>query len=202
MSTITPPVTLPSTTPWVDRGFGAHAIVTAMPKVHVFIACSLDGFIAGPNDEMDWLEGSKETEDTFTPFMAEVGSMLMGRRTYDVVCSFGDVWPYGDTPVLVATSKSLDPKQSSVSPVAGTIAEMVEAAKAAAGDKAVYIDGGSLIRSALDAKLVDEMTVTMIPMVLGAGVPLFAGVTQRHPLELLSERSIGGGLVELKYRLR
>ena len=56
-------------------------------KVRVFIACSLDGFIAGPNDELDWLEGPDGAEDTFTPFFKGIGAMLMGRRTYDVVSS-------------------------------------------------------------------------------------------------------------------
>ena len=171
-----------------------------MPRVRVFIASSLDGFIAGSNDELDWLAASKETEDTFAPFLAQVGAMLMGRRTFDVVSSFKEAWAYGDMPVLVATHRPLEPTLGSVQPIAGTIVEMVEAAKAAAGDKDVYLDGGSLIRSALDAELIDEMTVTLIPMVLGKGLPLFAGTGRRHQLELISERTIGGGLVELTYR--
>lgn len=168
--------------------------------MHVFIACSLDGFIAGPNDEIDWLAGSDDVEDTFTPFMATVGAMLMGRRTYDVVKCFDGAWPYGDTPVLIATRRPLTSQQKSVCPIGGTISEMIAAAKTRAGDRIVYIDGGTLIRSALDANLVDEMTITIIPMVLGEGRPLFAGVQQQRPLELIGQRTLGGGMVELKYR--
>ena len=76
-------------------------------KVRVFIACSLNGFIAGPNDELDWLEGPDAAEDTFTPFFKGIGAMLMGRRTYDVVSSFEGDWPYGDTPIIVATNRPL-----------------------------------------------------------------------------------------------
>lgn len=167
-------------------------------RCRVFIASSLDGFIAGPDDELDWLD-FPDVDDTFTPFFAEVGAMLMGRRTYDVVSGF-DGWQYGDTPVLVATRRPMPDTQSTVTPVTGTIDEMVAEAKRVAGERDVYLDGGDLVRQALDAGLVDEMTVTMIPVVLGAGRPLFAGVGNRHELELVSSRELGSGLVELVYR--
>lgn len=169
------------------------------PRIRVFIASSLDGFIAGPDDELDWLSAPSGTEDTFTPFMAHIGAMLMGRRTYDVVQGFEGEWAYGDIPVLVATSRPLQPAQPSVRAVTGTIAEMCDQARAAAGEKDVYLDGGAMIRSALDANLVDDLTVTIIPMILGTGIPLFAGVADRHPLDLVSTRPIGGGLVQLVY---
>jgi dihydrofolate reductase len=171
-----------------------------MSRVRVFIACSVDGFIAGPNDELDWLAPGDACEDTFSPFFAGVGAMLMGRRTFDVASGFEGPWPYGDTPVLVATRRPLVAPRPSVRSVAGTIAELVAAARTVAGERDVYLDGGELIRSALDARLVDSLTVTLIPIILGAGVPLFAGARSRHGLELISQRAIGGGLVELVYR--
>ncbi len=166
----------------------------------MFIASSLDGFIAGPDDELDWLDLDAEIEDTFTPFFADVGAMLMGRRTYDVARSFDVPWPYGDTPVLVATRRPIDDDIATVRSVTGEIGDMVSEAKRVAGDRDVYLDGGELIRSALEADLIDEMTITLIPTVLGAGRPLFAGVGDRHELSLVRSREIGGGLVELVYR--
>ena len=171
-------------------------------RIRVFIASSLDGFIAGPNDELDWLDGPGGAEDTFTPFFASIGAMLMGRRTYDVVDAMGGSWPYGETPVLVATHRPLASKRDSVTPASGTINEMVDEAKRLAGDKDVYLDGGNLIRSDLEAGVIDAITVTVIPMILGTGRPLFAGASRRHPLDLVSARPIGGGLVELQYQLR
>ena len=174
-----------------------------MSSTRVFIAASLDGFIAGPQDELDWLpSGDVAVDDTFTPFFAQIGAILMGRRTYDVVSGFDGDWPYGDTPVLVATSEPLEAGVESVRSISGTVAELVEAARAAAGERDVYVDGGALIRSALDADLIDEIAVTIVPVVLGSGVPLFAGAAQRHRLELIDSRSIGGDLVELSYRPR
>ncbi len=171
-----------------------------MSRVRVFIASSLDGFIAGPNDELDWLPTHDDAEDTFTPFMKEIGALLMGRRTYDVVCGFDTPWHYGETPVLVASSRPVEPKVPTVRGVSGDIHTVVAAAREAASARDVYIDGGALIRAALDANLVDELVVTMIPMILGAGRPLFAGVADRHALELLSSRPIGAGMVQLVYK--
>jgi dihydrofolate reductase len=126
----------------------------------------------------------------------------MGRRTYDVVCGMKGPWPYGDTSMLIATSRELSATRPSVRAVRGEIGQLVEQAKQAAGDRDVYIDGGRLIRSALDAGLVDLITVTIVPIVIGAGIPLFAGVTRHHPLELLGQRTIARAAVELTYRPR
>src|SRR5690349_874542 len=115
-----------------------------MSRILVFIATSLDGFIAGPNDELDWLPGhGEDMEDTFTPFIAQIGAMLMGRRTFDVVMGFGaGSWHYGETPVLVSTNRPIEGAPASVRAVSGSIEELVAMAKAAAGDRDVYIDGG------------------------------------------------------------
>ena len=172
-----------------------------MSRTHVFVGASLDGFIAGPNDELDWLGAAQgDMPDTFGPFLAQIGAILMGRRTYDVVRGMSVPWPYGDTPLLVATHRLLEPGRSTVRAVSGDIGALVAEARSVAGARGVYIDGGGLIRAALDAGLVDEVTVTIVPTVIGRGIPLFAGVGRHHRLELLSERALGGGAVELRYR--
>jgi len=171
-----------------------------MGDVCVFAACSVDGFMAGPDGELDWLEGRDGIEDTFTPFIARVGAILMGRRTFDFVAGLGGAWPYGDIPLLVATSRGLTPPRPSVRAVHGDAGELIAKAQAAAGDKDVYLDGGELVRAALEAGLVDEITVSVVPIILGRGRPLFAGIKERCELELVESRPIGGGLVELRYR--
>jgi dihydrofolate reductase len=184
-----------------------------MARARVFVGVSLDGFIAGPNDELDWLGGGEssasaaggepEPPATFAAFLAEIGALLMGRRTYDVVCGMKGPWPYGDLPMLIATSRgALAQPRPSARAVQGSIAELVAEAKQVAGDRDVYVDGGRLIRSALDAGLVDEITMTIVPVVIGRGIPLFAGVVRQHRLELLGHRTIRGGAVELKYAPR
>lgn len=173
-----------------------------MTRVRVFIATSLDGFIAGADDDLSWLPPhGAGAEDTFTPFIAEIGVILMGRRTHDVVSRFDGPWPY-PVPVLVATSRPLDGARADVSAVGGPIDVLVRGAREVAGAKDVYLDGGALIRAALDADLVDLLTVTVVPVVLGAGIPLFAGATRRHALELETVRPIGAGMVQITYRPR
>lgn len=179
-------------------------------RVRVYIACSLDGFIAGEGDDLSWLASSESASDrrtesdpgavSFEDYMRDVGALLMGRRTYDVVAGFGGAWPYGERPVLVATRRPLEPIHPWVRPIEGEIAHMVAAARAAAGARDVYIDGGDLIRQALDADLVDHLIVTMVPVVLGRGHPLFAGVAKRHSMELLGHHRFEGGMVQLHFR--
>lgn len=173
-------------------------------RVRVYIATSLDGFIAGPNDELDWLP--TPSPDTVLPegvlgfdaFMKDIGAMLMGRGTYDAVRRMSDAWFYGDTPVLVPTHRPLDGAVPTVRAVAGDIGALLDEALRVAGGKDVYVDGGATIRAALDAGRVDDIVITVIPVVLGAGKPLFAGVTRRCPMEIVSHRDYGGGMVQLR----
>lgn len=168
-------------------------------RVRVFIATSLDGFIAGEHDDLSWLPETAE-DHGYTAFMASVGVLLMGRRTYDVVLGF-DKWLY-ERPVLVATTRPLpEPAPPDVRAVHGTIHELVEQALDAADGRDVYIDGGVLIRQALDAGLIDEMIVTIIPAILGRGIPLFAGASRRVTLQLDDSHAYPSGLVQLRYSL-
>ena len=173
-------------------------------RVLVFLACSLDGFIAGPDDDLSWLPEPAPAPDDFgyAAFMATVGALLMGRNTFDVVDGFPGDWPYAALPVRVATSRELAPPTPTVRAVKGSIAELIAEGLAAAEGRDLYLDGGALIRQALDAGLVDELTLTLVPVVLGTGRPLFAGTTARHSLELLEHRALGQGVVQLRYRPR
>ncbi len=217
-------------------------------QVRVYVACSLDGFIAGPDHDLSWLPGADgattdaantDAERSATPerrtdspsslrdiaapshavstaadataaphagavgfeqFLGDVGALLMGRDTYDVVAGFGDAWAYGDRPVLVATHRELESPRAQVRRVSGDIRDLVRAALSAAAGKDVYIDGGNLIRQALDAELIDDLIVTLVPVVLGAGHALFAGSKRRHTMEFLGHRSFEGGMVQLHAR--
>ena len=169
-------------------------------RVRVFIAMSLDGFIAGPDHDLSWLPEPRAGEDFgYAAFMAQTGAILMGRSTYDVVAGFDGPWPYGETPVLVATRRDLDdPAAPTVEAVSGTPQELVAAAHERAVGRDVYLDGGDLVRQALDAGLVDELTITVIPVILGAGSPLFAGA-RRRGLRLDGTALFEGGILQLRY---
>jgi dihydrofolate reductase len=152
-----------------------------MSKVQVYCAVSMDGFIAGPDDDLSWL-GEPDAEQTgdpgtvgFPEFVEQTGAMLMGRRTFDVVMGFGGDWPYGTVPVLVATTRPLPDAPATVSTCGGDIQELCEQAKRVAVDQNVYLDGGSVISQALDSGCVDELILTVVPVLLGQGVPLYQG---------------------------
>ena len=165
-------------------------------RVRVFIACSLDGFIAGEDDDLSWLPDSP-ADHGYDAFIADVGALLIGRGTFDVVAGF-DPWPYGERPVLVATTRALVAPGPTLRAVGGPIAAQHHQAPQVAGDRDVYLDGGDLIRQALDADLIDELTVTIIPVILGAGHPLFAGVAHRRHLALVGHQVVDG-LVQATY---
>jgi dihydrofolate reductase len=170
-------------------------------KVHVFVASSLDGFMAGPDHDLSWLPPPDPTgaDNGFGAFMEGIGVLLMGRTTFDVVDGFEGPWFYGDTPVLVASHRSLLTTRPTVRHVEGDIFALLAHARAVAGAKDVYIDGGSLIRQALDAGLVDSLTVTVIPAILGKGLPLFAGAERRQRLQLVESKTLSEGMVQLVY---
>lgn len=179
-------------------------------RVRIYLGCSIDGCIAGPDDDLTWLHGDSADTDAppppsdaldFATFMGQVGSMLMGRRTFDVVAGMG-VWPYGATPVLVATRRPLASAHPTVRSIAGDITALVAEARAAAGDKDVYLDGGALARQALDAGLVDEMVLTYVPIVLGDGVRLFDGLTERSHWTFAGHTRMGHGMLQVTLRAR
>ena len=107
----------------------------------------------------------------------------MVRRTYDVPSSFEGDWSYGDTPIM-ATNRPLQLAKPSLQGYQGTIEELVAKAKTMSEGGYVYVDGGSLLRQALDAGRVDDITMTLIPIVLGDGTPLFNGTKQMHQIDL------------------
>jgi len=179
-----------------------------MSRVRVYMACSFDGYVAGPEDDLSWLEAERPDAPPADPgalgfeaFIADVGALLMGRRTHDVVKGLG-LWMYGERPVLVATRRPLEPAAPSVRPVEGSIEAMVEEARRAAAGGDVYVDGADLVRQALDAGLVDELTLTVVPVLLGGGVSLFGGLTRRQDLEITAHHRYAQGMVQLTARPR
>jgi dihydrofolate reductase len=184
-----------------------------MSRVRVYLGCSLDGCIAGPNHDLSFLEEhgpesdagvAKETGSLgFEQFLEGIGALLMGRRTYQVPLDH-DAWFYGDRPVLVATHHPIPPapKGGNARAVQGPIEELVAEAKAVAGGKDVYLDGGDLVRQGLEAGLVDELCLTFLPVVLGRGIRLWEGLTRRN--DLVFERPVmhGRRMVQITARVR
>ena len=179
-----------------------------MSRVRVYLGCSLDGCIAGPDHDISFLmEHTPDPEAEsqgleFDAFLEQIGALLMGRRTYQVPLDY-DAWHYGDRPVLVATHHELPPapQGGTAWAVEGPIEELIAQAKEAADGKDVYLDGGDLVRQALDAGLVDELCLTFLPLILGQGVRLWDNLRTRTDLEFDAPVVHGGRMVQITARV-
>ena len=169
-------------------------------KASVFIATSVDGFIARQDGALDWLPGDGVEDHGYTEFFASVDALVIGRKTFDTVLGF-DQWPYGDKLVMVLTSRPSDftaPKGSRCEFMNGTPREIVDRLSAR-GLKHLYIDGGVTIQRFLAAGLIQHLTVTRVPVLLGTGIPLFGPIHQDIRLEHVRTRSYPSGLVQSEY---
>jgi dihydrofolate reductase len=149
-----------------------------MARVIWHTTMSLDGFIAGPGDSMDWMLGFGEENDEVNELVKRIGAVLAGRRTYDVGAVQGRPEfrrPYGGAfsgPVFVLTNNP--PKDDAVKFLSGDIRTAVETAAEAAGEKYVVIFGADVARQCMEAGLVDEVLIHIVPVLLGDGVRLFS----------------------------
>lgn len=176
-----------------------------MTTGHVFIATSLDGFVARDDHGLDWLmkQNTADEDHGYDAFMASVDGLIMGRGSFQAALSF-DTWPY-QKPVIVM-SKSLTEDTVPVGlrdQVSLTRLEPGElmASLDARGWKRAYVDGGLVVQSFIRAGLVSDMSVTLIPILIGGGRRLFGELDGDIDLELLASKAYPSGLLQTRYRL-
>jgi len=170
----------------------------------VFIARSLDGYIAGKNGELDWLESvpnPDHVEMGFASLLAEIDAIVMGKTTFEVVCNFGGEWPYNKPVFVLSNSLKAVPEHlnTRVSLMSGHPQEIVSALHAKGYGK-LYIDGGSTVQAFLQADLIDELRITTIPILLGGGFPLFGQLDTRMEFEHLESKVFLNQIVQNWYR--
>ena len=170
--------------------------------VSVFVGTSLDGFIARLNGDFDFLpEGGGEPHG-YNEFMASVDTLVIGRKTFDVVLALPE-WPYGEKRVVVLSSRPVDfssVRDGIVEQMSGPPAEIV-AKLAASGVKHIYIDGGITIQNFLRAGLVQRLTITRVPVLIGEGIPLFGSLPRDGRLRHVSTQQYPSGLVKSEYEI-
>lgn len=174
------------------------------PGVKLYIACSLDGYIAREDGSIDWLteyENNSETDYGYSEFYASIGTVLMGRKTYEQVLGFGD-WSYAEKKAYVFTRQN-EPlrREKNVEFISGDVGEFVRRLKENT-DKDIWLVGGSqLIKVFLEEDLVQDMIVFIVPIILGGGIPLFDRIGKEIRLKMINTERYESGLVRIDYGL-
>ena len=170
--------------------------------ISVFIGTSVDGFIARPNGDLDFLPAGGGEPHGYTEFMASVDALVIGRKTFETVLAF-PAWPYGNKRVVVLSSRPLDlsaVRDGIVEQMAGPPAEIV-AKLATSGAHHLYIDGGITIQGFLRAGLVQRLIITRVPVLIGEGIPLFGALPHDLRLHHVATQHYPSGLVKTEYHV-
>ena len=171
-------------------------------KLSVFCGISVDGFLARLNHGLDFLETGEQEPHGFEEFYGSVDVVVIGRKTFEVVLTFGK-WAYGQKAVVVLSSHPLDfssVKDGNVRQMSGepaTIARELEAS----GFQHAYVDGGVTIQRFLAAGLIDRLVITRVPVLIGEGIPLFGPVPHDIILSHVATRCYKRGLVQSEYEI-
>jgi dihydrofolate reductase len=168
------------------------------PRLSVFLACSLDGYIATRGGSLDWLDASVGPGEDYgyEEHLADIDALAIGRGTYDFI-EHVDPLPFGERALFVFTHRPL--LRDGVTPLQLTPQRAV-AAWTEQGLRHVYVDGGVVISAFLEAGLIDDLTLTIVPLLLGDGLPLFHPGRPEARLTLEESKTFPSGVVWLRYR--
>lgn len=174
------------------------------PRVKLYIACSLDGYIAREDGSIDWLteyENNSETDYGYSKFYASIGTVIMGRKTYEQVLGFGD-WPYAEKKTYIFTRQS-EPlhREKNVEFISGDVGEFTRRLKENTDENIWLVGGSQLIRAFLEKDLVEDMIVFIVPIILGSGIPLFDRIGKEIRLKMINIERYESGLVGIEYNL-
>jgi dihydrofolate reductase len=170
--------------------------------VSVFIGTSVDGFIARPNGDLDFLPPGGGEPHGYDEFIASVDALVIGRNTFETVLAF-PAWPYGDKRVVVLSSRSLDLSAvhgGVIEQMTGPPAEIVSKL-AASGAHHLYVDGGITIQRFLREGLIQRLIITRVPVLIGDGIPLFGMVPRDIRLRHIATQYYPSGLVKTEYHI-
>jgi len=173
-------------------------------SVTLYIATSVDGYIADEDGSVAWLEAfedaaSEEDVETYTAFLASVDCLVMGARTDEQVLTFG-AWPYDDKPTYVCTHRDLSPASDAVKFVDRPVGSLSSTLKNRYG-RIWLVGGAALAQSFFREGEIDDLRLSLVPMLLGSGVRLFDGGCDRQRLRPLDTASRDTGIVEHRYEV-
>jgi dihydrofolate reductase len=189
------------TSTWLMFGT-PQTVRTYLMTASVFIATSVDGFIARTNGDIGWLPADGGEPHGYEEFIGTVDAIVMGRKSFETVLAF-ETWPYGDKRVVVLSNRPVD-----LSAARGGRVEQMDGAPAdiasrlaASGAHHLYIDGGITIQQFLRAGLIQRLVITRVPVLLGDGIPLFGTLPRDIRLNHVMTRHYPSGLVQSEYHV-
>jgi len=181
-------------------------------RVTIHMAASLDGFIARKDGRVDWLETSDEFAggDTMDPefvqeFLKTIDCYVMGSRTYETALDFEAKdfgWSYGDKPTFVLTHRELPRTRDTIQFYSGDLARLVNERLKPAFRSIWFVGGGAVAGECLRLGLADEVRYSMMPVLIGEGVPFFAGLDKDVTLHLMEVKAYKSGMVALRHEVR
>jgi dihydrofolate reductase len=172
-----------------------------MTRVRFYVATSLDGFIADREGSVDWLAPYEPHNYGYDRFLGEIGAIVMGRRTYELIRAVGEEWPYAGKPVIVLSSSSLGEAPPGVIPNTRGIRAALQQAREATRKDIWVIGGAVTMQSALEERLIDTVELFVVPVLLGAGLNLLNDLSQRPALLFDGIEAFPDGVVKLRYQL-
>ena len=182
-----------------------------MIRTSVYVGTSVDGHIARPDGQVDFLDSAEPIDDDmgYADFMASIDVLVMGRNTYDwvvdMVTTDGVIdWPYGEIPVMVLTHRHLDVPASLVDvvePTALAPSQLLDELRLRRFEH-VYVDGGRTVQGFLRAGLIDELIITQIPVLIGQGIPLFGDLLTDVKLHHVDTVVFENGCVQTRHRVQ
>jgi dihydrofolate reductase len=172
-------------------------------KNYIYVAVSLDGFIARKDGSVDWLMGIPNPEGSdfgFSEFMSNVDAVVLGKNTFESVLTFGE-WPY-TKPVFVLSSslKQIPPDLETKAELLKGTPEKIIADLSSRNINSLYIDGGKTIQDFLKREMIDELIISHIPVILGEGIPLFAELDKMQNFEHIKTEIFNNIIVKSHYR--
>ncbi len=172
-----------------------------MRQIRGFVAATLDGYIAAPDGGIDWLDEFSKLDYGYGAFIAQIDTLIIGRRSYDQVQEMM-AWPYTGKRTLIVTHRPVEKLPEQTETWSGDVPDLVRSLRAAPGKDVWVIGGADVQQQFLDAGGLDRVEVHIIPILLGDGIPLWPRSEQRHRLQLRSADTLDGGMVRLDYDIR
>jgi dihydrofolate reductase len=174
------------------------------PEIKLFIATTIDGFIARENNSLDWLTelpNPNKHDYGYNEFISTIDTVIMGRRTYEEILGFDVDWPYPHYNTFVVTSNSSFKAKTKNTNILYNIDKLSIASLKSKSKKNIWIvGGGKIITAFLNHNAVDEMLLTIIPIILGKGIRLFPDAPKETNFKLIQAESFDTGLVNLTYK--